>query len=531
MRNTTTLLPNPVEQQLQKLLLHDDFKRSPVLTKFLEYVVLTKLGGQEDEIKEYTIGTKALGRPADFNPQLDAVVRIHASRLRTILVQYYHNAGKDAPIIISIPKGTYVPVFEVNNGTLNQYIPPPIKLTQKKPFPLSTDGQIKPVLAVLPFHDLSPQQQSESFLISLGEQLSSDLAKFDHLSVKSFYATQKMDAVVDHLRDLKNEGIDYVLTGSLIVFNSTLRLNIQLLTVETGNILWSESYHRHQITDENVYDVQDEIISQVANTIADAPKMLSTLTKWRQLNGLPEDPVLDAIDLYFDYTYDYNSSKFEATLQAAEKAYKINSNHVLIVAILSKLYLDLYACAPEHNKDILEKGCELAKKAVSIDPRSQFAQKALAWALILGGDKHKVEETINHCVGINPTAASSLSTLGLGLIMMGEYEKGYTMIMKSLKLQKNPFACSKLGLSLYYYRNKNYELSSKWLELLPPFDTPFCRLLNIALDGNLKRKPVKEDEWMTQIRGQEKDIVGRIVLDPKLRTGIIDGWKRAGFVA
>jgi adenylate cyclase len=389
-----------------------------------------------------------------------------------------------------------------------------------------------PLLAVLSFHDLSPEQSNDGFLTVLGEQLSSELAKFDNLSVISFYATQKMDAVADHLKDLKNDGIDYILTGSLRLFKDTLKLNIQLMTVDSGNIIWSDSFLRNQITDENAFDVQDEIISQIANAIADDPKMMNTLNKWKQLGNLQGGTMVqDAIDMYFDYTYDYNSKKFETTLQAVENAYKVAEDHVLIVSILSKLYLDQYACAAEHNKDVLQKGIDLSKKAVWLDPRSHFAQKALAWGLILSGDKHKVDEAIDYCVYINPTSASSLSTLGLGLIMMGEFEKGYTMLTRSLKLHQNPYACTKLGFSLYYYQNKNYTESSKWLQLLPPFDIPFCRLLNIAVDGNLKGKAVQVHDVVSEMRGCEKDIVDRIVLDPKLRTGIVDGWQWAGFMS
>jgi tetratricopeptide (TPR) repeat protein len=340
-----------------------------------------------------------------------------------------------------------------------------------------------------------------------------------------------MDAVVNHLKDLKNEGIDYVLTGSLRLFKGTMRVNIQLMTVDNGNIFWSESFLRHQITEENAFDVQDEIISQIVNVIADDPKMMNTLNKRRHSANSRENPVQDAIDLYFDYAYDYNSNKFETTLLAVEKAYKVAEDNVLIVSILAKLYLDVFACAATHNEAILQKGIELANKAVSLDPRSQFAQKALAFGMVLAGEKHRAERAISQCVVINPTAATSLGTLGLSLIMMSEYERGYELLKRSLKLQQNPAACAKLGLSLYHYHKKNYKESSKWLDLLPPFDIPFCRLLNIALDGHLNGKTVHTDASFPEIIGQEIDIVGRIVHDPKLRTGIVDGWKRAGFVA
>ena len=98
---TIEVIPELVRKQLHQLLGQEELKRSPVLAKFLEFVVTTKLDGREDEIKDYTIGVKALGRPPDFNPQIDAVVRIHAGRLRRIMIQYYYSTGKDDLIIIN----------------------------------------------------------------------------------------------------------------------------------------------------------------------------------------------------------------------------------------------------------------------------------------------------------------------------------------------------------------------------------------------------------------------------------------------
>ena len=100
-----------IQKQLQSILNCDSFKHSQVLIKFLQFVVSEKLAGHDDEIKEYTIGVRALGRPPDFNPQLDAIVRIHAGRLRRALMQYYYGEGKNDPILISIPKGSYILCF------------------------------------------------------------------------------------------------------------------------------------------------------------------------------------------------------------------------------------------------------------------------------------------------------------------------------------------------------------------------------------------------------------------------------------
>lgn len=88
-------------------------RASPQLVSFLRYVVTTTLAGHADRIKGYTIATEALGRNADFDPQKDPIVRVEASRLRRALHRHYAEDGADDAIVISLPRGSYVPAFEV----------------------------------------------------------------------------------------------------------------------------------------------------------------------------------------------------------------------------------------------------------------------------------------------------------------------------------------------------------------------------------------------------------------------------------
>ena len=71
--------------------------------------------GKGDELKEYTIAVHALKKESDFNPQLDSIVRIHAGRLRRALKEYYYEEGSADQIIIHIPKGSYIPAFELRS--------------------------------------------------------------------------------------------------------------------------------------------------------------------------------------------------------------------------------------------------------------------------------------------------------------------------------------------------------------------------------------------------------------------------------
>src|SRR4030095_16312399 len=162
-----------IRKQLLKILSSYEFRNSQVLSRFLQFVVEELLAKRPNEIKEYTIGVRALGRSADFNPQTDAVVRIHAGRLRRILHEYYHATGLHDPILIDIPKGSYVPVFKFLNVD---------KPVVEKINDVSVLNR-KATLAVFPFHNISPDNSKEYFTQGIGEQLCSDLAKFKHLSV------------------------------------------------------------------------------------------------------------------------------------------------------------------------------------------------------------------------------------------------------------------------------------------------------------------------------------------------------------
>jgi adenylate cyclase len=77
----------------------------------LSYLVTEELEGRGARIKAYSIATQALGRSSDFDPQLDSIVRVEIGRLRQTLQRYYLKEGRNAAVVISIPKGQYRPIF------------------------------------------------------------------------------------------------------------------------------------------------------------------------------------------------------------------------------------------------------------------------------------------------------------------------------------------------------------------------------------------------------------------------------------
>ena len=103
-----------VEAELEKILASPLFSRAPRHSRFLEFVVRKKLAGLTECVKESLIGVEVFGRSPDYDPGSEPAVRVEAGRLRLRLTEYYRGPGRHDPIQLSLPKGTYVPVFSRN---------------------------------------------------------------------------------------------------------------------------------------------------------------------------------------------------------------------------------------------------------------------------------------------------------------------------------------------------------------------------------------------------------------------------------
>src|SRR5712692_9157651 len=100
-----------VQKQLERVLASPGFARNERLSRFLRFVVERHLEGRDAEIKESLLAIEVFGRPPDYDPKQDPIVRTEASRLRARLSEYYLGDGKDDALVIDLPKGGYVPVF------------------------------------------------------------------------------------------------------------------------------------------------------------------------------------------------------------------------------------------------------------------------------------------------------------------------------------------------------------------------------------------------------------------------------------
>jgi len=100
-------LEEPFWQQIERLAHSDLLHGSESLCKLLRYLAKHALEEPGVRLKEYQIATEVFGRPADFDPQSDSMIRVQAGRLRAKLHEYYATAGADDAIIVDLPKGSY----------------------------------------------------------------------------------------------------------------------------------------------------------------------------------------------------------------------------------------------------------------------------------------------------------------------------------------------------------------------------------------------------------------------------------------
>lgn len=97
--------------QVEKLVNSQTLHGSESLCKLLHFLAQQALDHPGAPVKEHQIATEVFGRPSDFDPQLDSLVRVQAGRLRSKLAAYYESEGWEDHIVLDLPRGSYVLAF------------------------------------------------------------------------------------------------------------------------------------------------------------------------------------------------------------------------------------------------------------------------------------------------------------------------------------------------------------------------------------------------------------------------------------
>lgn len=95
------------------------FDRKPNQGRLFRLLAQRLLAGETESVKEYVLGVDALGRPANFDPKMDSIVRVEVRKLRLTLEEHFQKGrGKDSPWIVRLPRGSYSLEVVPRDGTV-----------------------------------------------------------------------------------------------------------------------------------------------------------------------------------------------------------------------------------------------------------------------------------------------------------------------------------------------------------------------------------------------------------------------------
>lgn len=97
---------------VQRIVSSAPFQKGTRLRDLLQYLTEQTIHGHAHELTEQHIGNVLFHKPSDYSPLEDSSVRVHARQLRLKLHEYFDEEGRDEPLILSIPKGSYTPIFK-----------------------------------------------------------------------------------------------------------------------------------------------------------------------------------------------------------------------------------------------------------------------------------------------------------------------------------------------------------------------------------------------------------------------------------
>ena len=285
-------------------------------------------------------------------------------------------------------------------------------------------------IAVLPFVNMSGEEENEYFSDGMTEEILNALVKVRGLQVASrtsSFAFKDKEIDVREVGDRLNAAT--VLEGSVRKAGARLRITAQLIDVESGFHLWSETYDR-ELAD--VFAIQDEI----ARAIVDALKL--------QLAGTGEAPLVTAATANVDAYTKYLKGRFffnklgeldlRRSLELYQAALAVDPNYAHAYAGIADSWMNL-ADDWVSPHEAYPKARQAARKALELNPALAEAHTALG--KVLGWydwDFNAAELALRRAVASNPKYADAHWGLGSVLPANGRLEEALSAMQDALAL-------------------------------------------------------------------------------------------------
>src|SRR5436190_11496803 len=341
-----------IQDQLDRILRSPLFARSERMSRFLRFSVENTLATPGSGIKEYLVGVEVFDRPADYNPQVDPIVRVEARRLRTKLKSYYAGAGSTDPVLIDFPKGAYTAVFRSSEPGCAAV---PEQLSQS-------------AIAVLPFANLCQGPGDDYFSDGLTEELILLLTRVKGLRVVAWYSASQFRGREQDLPSIREDlKAAMILRGSVRRTGERVRVTAQLIDTSSGSYLWSEAFDRDLI---DVVGIQQEIAQAIVATLRLSwIPMQAIVPQRRPLN-------VDCYNLCLQARFHLNGRTQEGilnSLRCYQQAVENDPESAVAHAGLADAYSLLSDYGVKHPNEVMPLAEAAAQRALELDPDSAEA--------------------------------------------------------------------------------------------------------------------------------------------------------------
>jgi tetratricopeptide (TPR) repeat protein len=443
------------------------FLRSPQLVAFLRYVVESTLRGKRDRIKAYTIGVEVLRRDIKFDPQLDPIVRVEATRLRRAIERYYATAGASSPIVIDLPRGSYVPTFRRREVAVNLPARVPNKfgrlfgsvrarsitafgaalsliaivvaagiLFRQAAHQTTLDsvqraGNGLPVVVLAPFAVAgSPGAGTISAAVLL-EKMRDAFVRFETVNVvsapKEFSGPDAALRPAEPRSDYRVQGfINYLQDGATTV-------QIRLLDTQDGADIWSKTFERIE-PKQDANAVEESIVLATSATLLQPFGVIHARERVKHLATGEGDPryrcILEASESLrsFDPGQHLRAQACLERLTADAPSFAPGFRYLAII------YLRGYQFGASSQAGVgptLDQALQAGRRAVELQPESSRGYNTLASIYLASGEIVQALAASDRAVGLNIYDMAVLGDYGGRLISAGEFDRGIALLRRA----------------------------------------------------------------------------------------------------
>jgi serine/threonine-protein kinase len=406
-----------VQKQLAEILASTLFKRSERLSRFLRFSVTAALDCNEDRVKEYTVGVEVFDRGENFDPRIDPVVRVEARRLRSRLRDWYESEGRNAPILIDLPTGSYLASIRRRSAKDNSNTHP-------------AGEQADNTIAVLPFLNLNDDPQLDYLSDGLTEELIHALTRTHGLHVVAWHSVSKLKGGESDLAAISRRlRVKNVLRGSIRRAGDRVRVTAQLVDVAAGHYLWSEAWDRSL---GDLLRIEVEISDAIARKLR--PQLCPDEPEVRAPRTV--DPAIHA--LLLKGRFEWNKRTFEGLrlalgyfTQATERA----PDWPLAWAALADAWAMMGSYSVVKTTESMPQARVAAERALVLDPKCAEAITCLA-AVKAGFDWEWEEgkELYRRAIRLNPSYATAHQWYADQLGVTGQFEEAVAEVDIALTL-------------------------------------------------------------------------------------------------